>query len=392
MVWYASIILQPITQAIVIIGFVALFVASAISASKLTEEFNFKDALPRDSYILDFTEAYSKTTSTGLIEPYVYFRYVDFGPDTRVQMRNYLSELANSSIFAGPPRLFWLDFFELSAGSVPDLNFTAQMDHFLSNEMYAYLFARDISRDENGNVVASRVRMRINVDIENAKDQIAAMKTQEAISKAQPINAERQGDLAFFCYDGIFKLWEFLRIAKFELMATTIVSVLAVTLVALVFIPHWSAIVIVFPMVCVLFVDLLGVLQWAGLHINPVSYVSLAMSLGLLVDYIIHIVFRFYEETGNRREKTVSMLRTMGVSILLGGATTWLGTMPLMFSSSDVFETVYVTFLGIVLLGMGHGLILLPVLLSLFGPEIQVSKFDTTKRQTVDAVQTNLPA
>jgi Niemann-Pick C1 protein len=149
----------------------------------------------------------------------------------------------------------------------------------------------------------------------------------------------------------------------------------------------------VFPLVCILFVDLLGALQWAGLHINPVSYVSLAMSLGLLVDYIIHIIFRFYEETGgNRREKTVSMLRTMGVSILLGGATTWLGTMPLMFSSSDVFETVYVTFLGIVLLGMGHGLILLPVLLSLFGPEIQVSKFDTTNRQTVDAVQANLPA
>jgi Niemann-Pick C1 protein len=117
---------------------------------------------------------------------------------------------------------------------------------------------------------------------------------------------------------------------------------------------------------------------------------KVAMSIGLLVDYIIHIVVRYFEINGNRREKTVYMLRTMGVSILLGGTTTWLGTVPLMFSSSDVFETVYVTFLGIVLLGMGHGLILLPVLLSLFGPETHASKFVGKERQKIDRIQPNL--
>jgi Niemann-Pick C1 protein len=117
---------------------------------------------------------------------------------------------------------------------------------------------------------------------------------------------------------------------------------------------------------------------------------KVAMSIGLLVDYIIHIVVRYFEINGTRREKTVSMLRTMGVSILLGGTTTWLGTVPLMFSSSDVFETVYVTFLGIVLLGMGHGLILLPVLLSLFGPETHVSRLVGKERQKIDRIQPNL--
>jgi predicted RND superfamily exporter protein len=275
MVWYANMLLRPITRAIVILGFGTLFVTCAISASKLTEEFSFKDTLPRDSYVIDFTEASSETASSGALEPYIYFRSVDFeSAEMRAQMRDYLADLAGSNYFAGPPLLFWLDFFEMNAVSVPDMNFTQQLDHFLSNELYSYLFARDISRDENGTVVASRVRMRMNVDREDANDQIAAMKAQEEISKSQPINAERQSDPAFFCHDGFFKLWEFLRIAKRELISTTVVSVFAVTLVAFVFIPHWSAIVIVFPLVCVLFVDLLGVLQWAGLHINPVSYVS----------------------------------------------------------------------------------------------------------------------
>jgi uncharacterized membrane protein YdfJ with MMPL/SSD domain len=100
---------------------------------------------------------------------------------------------------------------------------------------------------------------------------------------------------------------------------------------------------------------------------------TVAMSIGLLVDYVMHVLLRYYEEIGNRREKTINMLRTMGASILLGGTTTFLGIIPLMFSVSDVFATVFYTFLGIVVMGMGHGLILLPVLLSMFGPEETVS-------------------
>lgn len=139
------------------------------------------------------------------------------------------------------------------------------------------------------------------------------------------------------------------------------------------FIPHWSAVVFVFPLICALFVNLIGLIQWAGLHLNPVSYVSLAMSIGLLVDFVMHILFRYYEVSGSRHDKTVNLLRTMGASILLGGTTTFLGIIPLMFSVSDVFITVFYTFFGIVVLGMSHGLILLPTLLSIFGPEETIS-------------------
>lgn len=62
------------------------------------------------------------------------------------------------------------------------------------------------------------------------------------------------------------------------------------------------------------------------------------------------------------------MLRSMGSSILLGGTTTFLGMMLLVFSSSAAFVTMFVIFTGIVVLGVSHGLILLPVLLDTIGP------------------------
>jgi Patched family len=78
-----------------------------------------------------------------------------------------------------------------------------------------------------------------------------------------------------YCWfsSGVFKLWEFMKLARSQLIGTAVVSIAAVTLVSLIFIPHWSAVCFVFPLVCVLFIDLIGVMQWAGLHLNPVSYV-----------------------------------------------------------------------------------------------------------------------
>lgn len=47
-----------------------------------------------------------------------------------------------------------------------------------------------------------------------------------------------------------------------------------VTIVGTIFIPHWSAVLFVLPLISILYVDLLGVLQFAGVAINPVSYIS----------------------------------------------------------------------------------------------------------------------
>ena len=69
-------------------------------------------------------------------------------------------------------------------------------------------------------------------------------------------------------------------------------------------------------MICVLYLDLLGVLKWAGADINPVSYVSLVLSIGLMVDYLMYVLLCYYGSEGKREEKTIESLRTMGSSVL----------------------------------------------------------------------------
>jgi uncharacterized membrane protein YdfJ with MMPL/SSD domain len=84
----------------------------------------------------------------------------------------------------------------------------------------------------------------------------------------------------------------------------------------------------------------------------------------------MHILLRYYEsERPSREEKVKDALGTMGSSILVGGLSTFLGVTPLVFSTSEIFSTVCMAFLAMVSLGVSHGLILLPVILSYVGTE-----------------------
>ena len=166
-----------------------------------------------------------------------------------------------------------------------------------------------------------------------------------------------------------YYIWEFYRVSPDELRLTTIIGTITVSLVALVFIPHWSAILFVGPMVAVLYIDLLGFIELFGVSVNPVMYISCVMSIGLIVDFVLHFTLRFVEIKGtSRTQKTKDALETIGASVMVGGLSTLVGVLPLALSSSEIFWTTFIVFFGLVFLGLLHGLVLLPVLLSMFGP------------------------
>merc|ERR1712003_131820 len=372
---FAMQLLKPAVKVVVFVSFAALAFYCAYSVSKLEQKFDFTDVLPSDSYVSDWLEATNDySTRESPLFAGVYFRDVDQSdPEIQDQMESFLEELTTIKAITTVPSNFWLRDFREFVGNDTDATFYEQLDNFLDNEVYSKLYGDHIVRDENGKITVSRCFINIdNVDVGDVKDQIKALKDQRSVAGAQPINKDRGDNWAFFTFEEDYNIWQFYADAVDEIIVTALIGVIAVSVVALVLVPHWTATVFVFPLLCVLYIDLLGFLQWFGINVDVVVYVSLAMSIGLLVDFIMHILLRYYESPGTREEKAVNMLSTMGTSILLGAISTFLGTVPLAFSTSKLFFTIFVAFLGMVLLGSAHGLILLPVLLSIFGPEDQL--------------------
>lgn len=108
----------------------------------------------------------------------------------------------------------------------------------------------------------------------------------------------------------------------------------------------------------------------------------------------MHVLLRYIECTQMSREERVKdTLSTMGASILLGGLSTFLGALPLVFCTSAVLRTVFTCFFSMVVLGVSHGLVFLPVLLSLVGPvpshEIHSSSEGSVKEETTSNCQSS---
>ncbi|CAB9526468.1 Pick C1-like protein 1 [Seminavis robusta] len=374
MAWYGEVLLRPVTKVVVVLIAVAFLALCGYRASMLTQEFDIKDFFPAGSYATSAMlalEQYNERT----LPISITFRDVDQSDsEVQKQMLEFIEELSELPALGEKPSGCWISDLESFDESdlqqaVANLTFQEKLDFALTLPVFKEVYGGNLVIDEEGNIVASRCMiMAKNSHVQEVDDIIELLQGQRAVTEKQPINHGRWRE-AFLTYSGLYPAWEFYSIAEHELIINTVASIVAVCFVAFVFIPHWSGVLFILPLIGTVYVDLCGVLQMAGIHINAVTYVCLVISIGLIVDFLLHVLLTYYETDGaSREEKVKETLRTMGSSILLGGLSTSLGVLPLAFSVSVVFRTVFTCFFAMVMLGISHGLVLLPVLLSVFGP------------------------
>ena len=89
------------------------------------------------------------------------------------------------------------------------------------------------------------------------------------------------------------------------------------------------------------------------------------------VDFSAHISYHFMQHQNKSPEERVrECMYALGLPILQGAISTSLGVLGLAFTSSYIFETFFKMTSLAVALGVLHGIVFLPVLLSIMGPGV----------------------
>ena len=110
--------------------------------------------------------------------------------------------------------------------------------------------------------------------------------------------------------------------------------------------------------------------------------INLIMCIGFSVDFSAHVSYHFMSRQNRTSpERVRDSMYALGLPIIQGACSTVIGVIGLAMAPSYIFITFFKMVFLVIVLGALHGLILLPVLLSLFGPGTcdKTSRLDSKK-------------
>ncbi|KAJ8011970.1 hypothetical protein DPEC_G00063850 [Dallia pectoralis] len=178
-----------------------------------------------------------------------------------------------------------------------------------------------------------------------------------------------------------FLFWEqYIGLRHWFLLAVSVVLACTFLVCAVLLLNPWTAGIIVF-ILAMMTVELFGIMGLIGIKLSAIPVVILIASVGIGVEFTVHIALGFLTAIGNRNKRSAVALEHMFAPVIDGAISTLLGVLMLAGSEFDFILRYFFAVLAILtVLGILNGLVLLPVLLSLMGPPPEVSPTDSGSR------------
>ncbi|XP_078187677.1 protein patched homolog 2 isoform X4 [Callithrix jacchus] len=192
----------------------------------------------------------------------------------------------------------------------------------------------------------------------------------EAIEGARAACAEAgQAGVHAYPSGSPFLFWEqYLGLRRCFLLAICILLVCTFLVCALLLLNPWMAGLIVLVL-AMMTVELFGIMGFLGIKLSAIPVVILVASVGIGIEFTVHVALGFLTTQGSRNLRAARALEHTFAPVTDGAISTLLGLLMLAGSNFDfIVRYFFVVLTVLTLLGLLHGLVLLPVLLSILGP------------------------
>ncbi|XP_023324202.1 patched domain-containing protein 3 [Eurytemora carolleeae] len=368
----APLISNKLSQLVIILAFTAYLAVAVYGITQLTEGLERKKLVGDFSYALPFFQSEDDFFRDN---PYrlqiVVHETLDYSNKTvQGQVLNMIHQLEDSGVISNMTafRQSWLhEFlavveknFLLIDVSTPQ-TFVENLFKFLVEIKDTPLYGDVVFSPDKKSILASRFFLQSS-RIRDAKEDVHFLKTVREIVDSAPFNVT--------IFHPFFQYFD-----QFSLVLPTTISCIVsccicMSVITFFFIPNKICVIWVTFTVISVEIGVVGFMALAGINLDVISMIVLIMGIGFSVDFSAHISYHYLSagEGLSPETKLKHCLHALGPAIIRGGSTTLLGVVGLIFHPSYITITFSRMIFMIIILGMLHGLLLLPVLLGIFGP------------------------
>jgi len=366
---------------------VAVFVAiSGYGLSLLKQDFDQDWFLPPDSGSVDYNKLNDLYFTLEGERTTVYIGEIDYWKqsskleelDRKLKLDPYIVSSSVSS---------WAHYYsewlnktkslQLKNGLPPDnKTYYTWLNEYLNTDGSRY--KRNLALQKSApqtidKIVASSIQMN-HITLESAADEITAMTSLQDLLKTFQMDGFEP-----FAYTRKYNGWETNKVISEELIRNLALAAAVVLIITLLLITNILTSVLVLLCVAMTLVEVAGFMHFWGLTVDTVTSIILIIAIGLAVDYSAHIGHAFMvSNASGRPARVVESLSNIGPAVIHGGMSTFLAFVLLSASTSYIFRTFFKVFFLVVLFGLFNGLVFLPVVLSLIGPQPHGNKTDAT--------------
>ena len=249
---------------------------------------------------------------------------------------------------------------QLRDGVIPSEHFNECMTQWKQTQEFNR-YGSNLEFNSNEELIGSIIGSEV-IDPENSSDSVDLMEETRSI-------CNEYGPGNTFPYNPEFLYYEQYAVFDKEAIASILSALATIFVIVLVMTADILGAVLVLSMVSLTIVSLLALLYFWDDTLNMVTITNAIMSIGVTVDYNVHIAHSFKgcnDSTKNKR--VIKAMDDLGVAVVNGSISTFLAIIVLSGSNSYIFTQFFKSWFAIVVFGSLHGLVLLPVILSYIGP------------------------
>lgn len=292
-------------------------------------------------------------------------------PKIQEAVENMLQKFENEEFSAGPLLTeSWLRAYlqfqkdDLSFFLLDGFNLTKREDFIEALRSVFFRlpqtdkFKNDLLLNEDGtSIIASRFLVQTQ-DIRDSNQEKAMVIKLREIADNSPFNVT--------VFQQFFIFWDQYILVRETSIQAISVAAAVMMVISLIFIPKpICALWVAFSIISIE-IGVIGYMSLWKVNLDSISMINLIMCIGFSVDYSAHISYAFISsEKKTADDRIRSALHSLGMPILQGSLSTILGIISLSFAPSYIFLAFFKTIFLVILFGALHGLLLLPILLSI---------------------------